>query len=71
MEQKGVDASSEFIGSQYTVVTVANVLNHCSVIMYGSTGIWQKDNVSKAPRGETQQVTGHKDKHPGFNDLND
>lgn len=28
MEQKGIDAISQFIGSEYAVVTVASVLNH-------------------------------------------
>lgn len=47
MEQKGINASSEFIGSEYTVVTVANVLNHCSFFVHGSTGIWHNDNIAK------------------------
>ena len=34
MEQKGIDASLEFIGSEDTLVTVANVLNHCSCLSY-------------------------------------
>lgn len=71
MEQKGINASSQLTGSQYTVVTVANVLNHCSFFMHGSTGMWNNNSVGKAPRSESQQARGHRDKWPDFNDPND
>lgn len=71
MEQKGINANSRFIGTEYTVATVANVLNLCSLFMHGSTALWHNNSVGKAVRSESQRAKGHRDKWPEFNDPND
>lgn len=54
MEQKGINAHG-------SVVIAANVLNHCSVFMHGSTVVWRNYSVVQTEKRDCQWARGHVD----------